>query len=421
MLDSNALRQQFPAFNHCRNGQKPVYFDGAAGTQVPRQCIAAMTHYLSTCNANTGGVFASSIESDQILHEAHQGMADFVNASSAEEIIFGPNMTTLTLNLSRAIGKILKPGDEIVVTRLDHDANIRPWILAARDGGATVRWVDIHPENCTLDMEDLKRQINENTRLVAVTAASNLVGSKVNVAQVVKWAHEAGAWVFIDAVHYSPHGLIDVQEWNCDFLACSAYKFFGPHLGILWGRREFLEQLPVYKLRPSTESLPGRWMTGTQNHEALAGLTGTLDYLRSLGKTVSEAWKPGPGESENRFLLRAAMNGIQEYESKISTKLLHIFRDRPDFKIWGLTEENHQHQRVPTFAISHKAESAKELACYLANVQIFSWHGNMYAIELTERIGVEQKGGLLRISLVHYNTPEEMDLFASILNGFGKK
>jgi cysteine desulfurase family protein (TIGR01976 family) len=406
MFDVHTLRQQFPALQRQINGRTPVYFDGPAGTQVPRQTIEAIVDYLSNRNANTGGVFATSVESDQVLDLAHGLMARFLNARSSDEIIFGPNMTTLTLHLSRAIGRTLRPGDEVMVTRLDHDANIRPWVLAARDAGATVRWVDIHPEDCTLDLDDLQRQLSDKTRVVAVTAASNLVGSRVDIADVTRRAHAAGAWVFCDAVHFAPHGLIDVQAWGCDFLVCSAYKFFGPHLGVLWGRHELLSRLPAYKLKPCTDELPSRWMTGTQNHECLAGLVRTLEYMAELGNT-KRMW---------RAKIEAAFAAIQGHERVLAFRLLEGLRQRSALRIWGVADPKQLDRRVPTFAISLKEKSPGELAQLLAAEQIFSWHGNMYAVELTERLGVEASGGLLRVGCVHYNTSEEIDRLLTALD-----
>jgi cysteine desulfurase family protein (TIGR01976 family) len=416
MLDVAALRRLFPALAPRADGQTPVFFDGPAGTQVPQHTIAAMVHYLFACNANTGGQFATSRESDRILQQAHELVADFLNAPAPEEVIFGPNMTTLTFHLSRAVARVLRPGDEVLVTRLDHDANIRPWVLAARDAGATIRWVDIHPEDCTLDLDDLKRQLTERTRLVAVTAASNLVGSKVDVATVVRWAHAAGAWAFIDAVHFAPHGLIDIQEWDCDFLACSAYKFFGPHVGILWGRRALLGQLPVYKLRPATEQLPGRWMTGTQNHEGLAGLVGAMEYLLELGSRGITALAPRPGETPRRRQFRAAAAAIHQHEHELALRLLQRLAERPRFKIWGITAADQLDRRVPTFAISHAEQSPAALARHLGERHICTWNGNMYAVELTERLGLEPSGGLLRIGVVHYNTVDEVDRLLAALD-----
>ena len=277
MLDFSTLRAQFPGLHPQRDGRTPIFFDGPAGTQVPQRVIDAMVHYLTHCNANHGGLFATSVESDRILNDAHQAMADLINAPSPSEIVFGNNMTSLTFHLSRSIAKVLKPGDEVMVTRLDHDANVSPWTLAARDAGATIRWIDIHREDCTLDLDTFRKQLSNKTKFVAVGLASNGVGTINDVATITKEAKRAGAMVFLDAVHFAPHGPIDVQALGCDFLACSAYKFFGPHVGILWARRELLESLPCYKVRPSPNDLPGKWMTGTQNHEGIAGALAAVE------------------------------------------------------------------------------------------------------------------------------------------------
>src|SRR5208282_709350 len=287
MFDVTATRQQFPALQMRRDGMLPVFLDGPGGTQVPQRVIDAMVSYLTSCNANHGGVFATSQESDRIIQGAHEAAADLLNAPSASEIVFGQNMTTLTMHLSRAIGRTLCPGDEVIVTRLDHDANVSPWVLAACDAGATLRRVDIHPEDCTLNLDDLRRQLGPRTRMVAVSCASNAVGTINDVRRICRWVHEVGGLVFVDAVHFAPHGPIDVQELECDFLACSAYKFFGPHVGILWGRAELLESLPCYKVRPSPMELPGKWMTGTQNHEGLAGVDAAVGYLAVLGSQMA--------------------------------------------------------------------------------------------------------------------------------------
>jgi len=283
------LRAWFPALYREAAGKTPIYLDGPGGTQVPQSVIDAISDYLIHCNANHGGDFSTSRHSDLLLREAHQGMADFLNASAAEEIIFGANMTTLTFHLSRSIARTLSPGDEVLVTRLDHDANVRPWVLAARDSGAAVRFVDIHPEDCTLDLDDLRRKLSRRTRLLAIGAASNVVGTINDVAALTALAHDVGAWVFVDAVHYAPHGVIDVQAWDCDFLACSAYKFFGPHVGILYGKRRWLEELTPYKVRPCADTLPDRWMTGTQNHEGIVGVSAALEYLATVGEETGAA------------------------------------------------------------------------------------------------------------------------------------
>lgn len=409
------LRRQFPALQHSREGKVPVFLDGPAGTQVPQRTILAMVRYLSTCNANCGGHFATSQESDHILDLARLWMADFLGAPSPDEIVFGQNMTSLTFHLGRSLGRTWRPGDEVVVTRLDHDANITPWVLAARDAGATVRWVDIRPEDCTVDMEDLQRKINERTKLVAVTAAANTVGSLVDIPAVVRLAQAVGAQVFVDAVHYAPHAPIDVQAWGCDYLACSAYKFFGPHVGILWGRRELLERLEPYKVRPAAEKLPHRWMTGTQNHEGLAGLTGTLDYLADLGKSLLTPDTVPESGSLRRLQLRAAMQAIRACETELARRLLNLLAALPAFRIWGISDKRRLAERVPTVSVTHARLAPAELAQRLAAEQIYAWHGNNYALALTERLGLEERGGFLRLGLVHYNTVEEIDRLGKAL------
>ena len=409
MIDVNGCRRQFPALHRQVNGKSAVFLDGPGGTQVPQRVLYAMIHYLTACNANHDGVFRTSRESDAILHEAHQAAADLLNAPSADEIIFGQNMTTLTFHLSRAFGRTLRAGDEVLVTRMDHDANVSPWVLAARDAGATVRFVDIHTQDCTLDLDNLGKQLTPLVRLVAVTCASNAVGTVNDVRHITRLAHEAGAMVFLDAVHYAPHRLIDVQDWDCDFLACSAYKFFGPHVGILWGKKELLRSLPAYKLRPATDDLPGRWMTGTQNHEGLAGVTAAIDYLASIGTTFAE------GGSRRERLVRA-FTMIQEHERMLADRLLDGLAARPRFRVWGITRCEQRGQRVPTVSITAADRSPQEIAEHLASRDIYTWNGNMYALELTERLGVEEHGGMLRLGLVHYNTADEIDVLLQTLD-----
>jgi cysteine desulfurase family protein (TIGR01976 family) len=421
MFDVEASRRQFPALQRRVGGKRPVFLDGPGGTQVPQRVVDAMVHYLTACNANQGGVFTTSRESDAILHEAHQAAADLLNAPSAHEIVFGANMTTLTFHLSRAFGRTLRPGDEVLVTRLDHDANVSPWVLAARDAGATPRFVDIHPQDCTLDLDDLRRQLTPRVRLVAVTCASNAVGTVTDVRRITHLAHEVGALVFLDAVHYAPHRLIDVQDWDCDFLACSAYKFFGPHVGILWGKQEFLRRLPAYKLRPAMDDLPGRWMTGTQNHEGLAGVTAAIEYLASIGGPLT---LPSPPEGERvgvrgesrRDRLTLAFTAIQEYELRLAVRLLDGLASRPRFRVWGITQRERLAERVPTVSITASDRTPLQIADHLANREIYAWNGNNYALELTERLELEQHGGFLRLGLVHYNTMEEIDALLEALD-----
>lgn len=397
MLDAASLRRQFPALQRQVAGVTPIFLDGPGGTQVPQRVIDAVVHYLSTCNANHGGLFTTSQESDAVVDDAHQALADLLNASSPCEIVFGANMTTLTFALSRALARTWKPGDEIIVTHLDHDANVTPWVLAARDAGAVVRQVDIHPEDCTLNLDDLARVLNPRTKLVAVGVASNAVGTVNDVRAIITLAHAAGAQVFLDAVHYAPHGPMDVQAWDCDFLACSVYKFFGPHVGVLWGRGELLDALPAYKVRPSPSKPPGKWMTGTQNHEGLAGAAAAVAYLASV-----------VGSGNRRQMVRAGLIAIQEYERGLAEQLLAGLAERPKIKVWGITDLKRLGERVPTVAITVRGHSPAEVAKHLARQQIYVWNGNMYALALTERLGLEVQGGIVRLGLVHYNTEAEI-------------
>jgi cysteine desulfurase family protein (TIGR01976 family) len=397
MLDVAAIRQQFPALARTVRGQVPVYLDGPGGTQVPRRVIDAIVHYLSTCNANHGGLFSTSRESDAVLAGAHQALADLVGAADPGEIVFGANMTSLTFHLSRSLARTWKAGDVVLLTRLDHDANVRPWMLAARDAGAEVQVVDIRDDG-TLDTDDLARKLTGRVRLLAVTCASNAVGTMPDVAALTRQAHAAGALVYLDAVHYAPHGPIDVAGWDCDFLACSAYKFFGPHVGVLWGRRRLLEELPAYKLRPASDTLPDRWMTGTQNHEGLAGAAAAVDYLASLGTGATR-----------RERLLSALTAIRDHETGLARRLLAALADRPRFRVHGLTREADLPRRAPTVSITCADRRADEVAAHLAAREVYVWHGNFYALELTERLGVEQSGGMVRLGLVHYNTADEVD------------
>lgn len=403
MLDLLSIRSQFPALQRSVAGRQPIYLDGPGGTQVPRVVIDAMVHYLTEANANQDGSFSTSRETDEIIDAAHRAVADLLNAPSPDEVIFGQNMTSLTFQLSRSIQRTLKPGDRVLVTRLDHDANVRPWALAARDAGAEVGFVDIHAEDCTLDWEDFRRQLGPKVKMVAVGCASNAVGTMNDVQSICKLAHDAGALVFVDAVHYAPHGPIDVQAWGCDFLACSAYKFFGPHVGILWGKREWLERLDVYKVEPASDALPGRWMTGTQNHEGLAGVAAAIDYLATLGVAIT-------GETaSHRRRLEAAMQAIREYERDLSQRMLAGLAQRPRFRVWGLTDPAALARRTPTFSLTAANSTPREMAEHLARHEIYSWHGNFYAHELVKRLGAAPPHGLLRLGLVHYNTANEVD------------
>jgi cysteine desulfurase family protein (TIGR01976 family) len=392
------------------DGQPAVYLDNPGGTQVPQRCIDAMVEYLSQANANTHGAFLTSARTDTMLDAARAGMAALLGAADPREIVFGPNMTTLTFALSRAIGRTLKPGDEIIVTALDHDANVAPWLALEEERGVVVRVAEVELPSCTLDMAGLKALINERTRLIAVGYASNAAGTINDVATVAGWARAAGALSFIDAVQFAPHGPIDVQMLGCDFLACSAYKFFGPHLGIVYGKLPLLESIAAYKVRPSDAHAPGKWETGTLNHECLAGLVGTLDYLASLGRDHAALYADAfPAATGQRRDLLIALSAIQAYERELVARLLDGLRTLPGVHIYGLTAHTDLTRRVPTVALTVDGYTPRALAAALGERGIFAWDGNYYAVNLMERLGLEDTGGALRLGLAHYNTFAEVE------------
>jgi len=441
-FDVSWVRAQFPSLTQSVSGQPAVFFDGPGGTQVPHQVIDAISNYLIHANANLHGAFATSQRTDTTVAAAHSAMADFLGCDP-DEVVFGANMTTLTFAMSRAIGRELEPGDEIVVTRLDHDANVAPWV-ALQERGVVIRYVDIDVENCTLDLNDLRQQINQRTKLVAIGYASNAVGTINDVAEATRLAHRVGALAFIDAVHYAAHGPIDVRSLDCDFLACSPYKFFAPHSGVLYSKREHLLRLKPYKVRPSTEELPGRWMTGTQSHEAMAGVTATVEYLAELGRTFAGGRRQvAQGSSatddyeaklvdstaresqydqiadetspSRRAALLSAMRAIQAYERTLAEKLIKGLLEVPGLTFYGIREPERFESRTPTVAMRIEGHTPRELAEFLGQRGVFTWDGNYYALNLTERLGVEESGGMLRIGLVHYNTAEEIDrLFGAL-------
>jgi cysteine desulfurase family protein (TIGR01976 family) len=399
MFDVTAVRKQFPSLSQTQDGKPVVYFDNPGGTQVPQRVIDAMVQYLQRDNSNHGGAFPTSRRSDAMLEEAHQAMADMLGAASHNEVAFGPNMTTLTMGLSRALAHWVKPGDEVIVTRLDHDANISPWILLARDAGATVRWVDFRPEDCSLDLDDMERQLSKKTKIVACGLASNAVGTINDVEMISRMAHAYGALVFVDAVQYAPHGPINVQGLDCDFLICSAYKFFGPHEGVLYGKYDLLDRLPAYKVRPAGNRPPHKFETGTQNHEGIAGTLAAVEYLASLSGDK--------GTRRERILTSMAM--IQDYERGLVSHLIKGLQQVRGLRIYGITEPGRFDQRVPTVAFRIEGFAPRRIAHALGERGIFVWDGNYYALAVTERLDVEDKGGMVRVGLVHYNTTEEVD------------
>jgi cysteine desulfurase family protein (TIGR01976 family) len=446
-LDLNWARAQFPALSLEVGGQPAAFLDGPGGTQVPQCVIDATTEYLRTSNANTCGAYATSRRTDQTIAGARSAMADFLGCDS-DEIVIGPNMTSLTYAISRAIGRELGPGDEIVLTHLDHDANISPW-RALEERGVKIQMADIREEDCTLNMEDLARKINARTKVVAAGYASNAVGTINDVKTIVRLAHEVGALAFVDAVHYAPHGPIDVRDLDCDFLACSTYKFFGPHMGVLYGKREHLARLQPYKLRANTNAVPQRWEWGTLNHECIAGITACVEYLAELGRRSNDpAMRNGqvgtgaladPGTDHvgtgvharpverssttdgnqnsadsdrvltRRDALLAAYRAIRAHELQLMHLMLRGLAEIPGLHLYGIADPARLDSRCPTFAVRINGHTPLELATKLGQRGIFTWDGNYYALNLTERLGVEQDGGFLRIGFVHYNTEAEVD------------
>ena len=402
------IRAQFPALAQTINGHPAAFLDGPGGTQVPQRVIDAIAGYLRRDNSNTGGAYATSRRTDAMIAEARSAMADFLHCA-ADEVVFGPNMTTLTYAMSRAIGRDLKPGDEIVVTRLDHDANVSPWLAIAEEKGLTVRWAEIHDADCTLDLADLASKINSKTQLVAVGYASNAVGTVNPVKEIVRLAHAAGTLAYVDAVHYGPHGLIDVAALDCDFLACSTYKFFGPHMGVLFGKREHLQRLRPYKVRPNTNAIPNCWEWGTLNHECIAGIAACVDYIADLGRHAR------PEVSTRRAAIAAAYAAIHEHESALLKKMIAGLQTIPGLKIYGITDPARFHERCATLAVRIENHTPLELATKLGERGFFTWDGNYYALNLTEHLDVEKSGGFLRLGLVHYNTVDEVDRLLAAL------
>ena len=400
-LDLAWVRAQFPALAQSITQQPAVFFDGPGGTQVSQRVIDAIADYLSRNNANTGGAYLTSRNTDRMIAEARSAMGDFLNCD-ADEIVFGPNMTTLTYGMSRALGRDLGPGDEIVLTLLDHDANFSPW-KALEEKGVTIRTVRFNEEDCTLDMRDLASKIGERTKIVAVGYASNAVGTINNVAEVVQLARQVEALSYIDAVHYAPHGAIDVRALDCDFLVCSTYKFFGPHMGVLYGKREHLKRLQPYKVRPNTDNIPNCWEWGTLNHECIAGIKGCVDYWEEIGRRAR------PEVTTRRTAILAAHEAIHQHEREMTERMIAGLLAIPGLKLYGISDPQRFDNRCATFVVRIEGHTPLELATKLGERGFFTWDGNYYALNLTEQLDVERLGGFLRIGLVHYNTTEEVD------------
>lgn len=415
-FDLETIRSQFPALADTDNGEARIYFDNPAGTQVPARVVDRMADCMLHANANLGGKFRTSDLADAIVAEAHAVMADFLNAESPDEIIFGQNMTTITLHVSRSIGRTLKAGDEIILSRMDHDANVQPWVLLARDLDLTVRWLPFDKGTFEFDLRRLGDLLNDRSRLVCVGGASNLTGTINDITTISSMAREVGALTYIDAVQSAPHLAIDVQAIGCDFLVCSAYKFFGPHQGILWGRRDVMERLEPYKVRPAPDTLPGCFETGTQSHEGMAGTAAVVDYFAWIGETMAAGHhETNSAFSGRRRHVHAALNYLLEYEHMLSQRLVDGLQQIAGVTIQGITSGDAMMRRVPTVSFTHAELAPATIAHALAARNIFVWSGHNYALEAAKCLGIFDSGGAVRIGPVHYNSIDEVDQVLSAL------
>jgi cysteine desulfurase family protein (TIGR01976 family) len=401
-FDLVAVRAKFPALAIQDNGKRRIYFDNPAGTQVPASVAEAVSDCLLSTNANRGTCFQSSIDVDAVVAEARSAMKDFLNATSSDEIVFGQNMTTITFHLARSIGKLFRPGDEIILSRMDHDANVWPWALLARDLGLQISWLPFNTDTFEFDLDVLENLLSERTRLVCVGGASNLTGTLNDVQTICAKAREVGALTYIDAVQSAPHVATDVQAIGCDFLVCSSYKFFGPHQGILWGRREILEKLEPYQLRPASRHIPDCFETGTQSHEGFAGITAAVDYFAWIGRSMT-------GADDRRSAVQAAMTLLFEYEKSLTTHLIEGLVGIEGVTVQGITSADAMDRRVPTVAFTHDRIAPATVAQALAQENIFVWNGFNYAVEVAKSLGIYETGGAVRVGPVHYNSHDEID------------
>lgn len=409
-FDLQALRSQFPALAITDDGVRRIYFDNPAGTQVPESVAAAVSECLLTKNSNLGGYFAAAAVADEVVQSAREAMADLLNSPSGDEIIFGQNMTTITLHLSRSIGLSLRKGDEIVLSQMDHDANVWPWVLLARDLELEIRWLPFDRETFEFDLDKVDEVLTDRTRMVCVGGASNLTGTINDIAEICSRARAVGAMTFVDAVQSVPHLATDVQKIGCDFLVCSAYKFFGPHQGILWGRREILEKLEPYKVRPAPAELPWCFETGTQSHEGLAGITAAVDYFARIGESMASDYAGNwPKFSGRRQHVHAAMDLLFDYEKDLTRHLIDGLVAIEGVTVQGITSSDALDRRVPTVSFTHDKIAPDAIARALAKQNIFVWSGHNYALEAARVLAIYEAGGAVRVGAVHYNSIAEID------------
>jgi cysteine desulfurase family protein (TIGR01976 family) len=396
------VREMFPALIS-KDGQQPlIYLDNPGGTQVPHTVIDAIGQAMASASSNLGGVFPSSIRADEIWQSSHEAMADMLGASSIREIVIGPSMTTLTLHISRSLGRTFNRGDEIIVTRMDHEGDVSPWLLLAEDLGLVIKWLPFNPDTWQIESDDLKALLTDRTRLLALNYASNLTGSVNNISELASVAHSAGALVYVDAVQLAPHRLVSVNELGCDFLACSSYKFYGPHLGILWGRETVLADLEAYRCRCSSDDLAVRFETGTPQTELLAGLESTVEYFKWLGELCGYS-------GSRREKIAGAISAATEYENKLTLKLIEGLNEIKGLQIHGITDSARIDDRVPTVSFTHASFPPIEIAKKLAQKNICAWSGHNYAYEVVKQLGIDEEQGVLRLGIAQYNTENEID------------
>jgi len=417
-IDLSPLRKNFPALNIEVNGRKRIYFDGAGGTQLPQSVINAMVNYMIYDNGNYGGYFDTSIETDKMLIEVRESIADFINAPIWKEVLIGPNMTTLTFSLVWAYSKEIKSGDEILISRMGHGGNIDAW-KSLEHYGAVVKYLEINKEDCTLDYEMASRLISPKTKLIAIGLASNATGTINDVKKLSKMAHDVGAVIFVDAVHFAPHLPIDVIDLDADFITCSAYKFFGPHVGFLWGKMEHLEKINPYRPWPEYSDVPSKYVLGTPNMEGIAGVIAAIEYIAEIGVNFGRKFKKNyKGFTGRRLELKKAMSAIGEYELNLGIRLNRELRSIEGLRVYGITDESRFNWRCPTFSFTLEGYTSADICKKMNREGIFVWNGEegFGALELVKYLNLLEKGGLLRISIEHYNTIEEIDRFLEVLN-----
>ena len=415
-FDLDTIRARFPALSIIDGESPRIYFDNPGDTQVSQDVIDSMSDCLVQSNANVQGYFRTSKKVDELVEQTHEAVADLLNAPSRDEIIFGQNMTTLTLHVSRSIGRCFKPGDEIILSRMDHDANVGPWLMLARDLDLQVRWMPFNTETFEFDLEKLDEVLTDRTKLVCVGGASNMTGTINDVKAISAKAHAVGAWTFIDAVQSVPHVSTDVQDLGCDFLVCSAYKFFGPHQGMLWGRRELLEMLEPYKVRPASDKIPACFETGTQNHEGMAGTTAAVDHFAWVGESMAGQYYEQNDHFEGRRkYVHAGMDCLFAYERDIAEHLINGLQQLPGVRIQGITAADALDRRVPTVSFTVDGVASDSIASALAAQNIFVWSGHYYAVEVAKALGIYPSGAV-RIGPVHYNSIAEVDQLLNALD-----